>query len=311
MFNQRSPGDVIREALRAQYAHTGYKVNRREFNRMLALAITGGVPTLSMASGAEQGSSGHDTRVPGPTSSNRSGPGTSAPPIGLGNIAMVVYPHFTALDMVGPNAVLAGLPGYQTHLVWKNRDPVLSDTGLMITPTMTFAECPRDLAVLFIGGGTGGTVDLMDDTEVLGFLADRGSRARYVTSVCTGSLVIGAAGLLNGYRATSHWSTLDILPTMGAVPVRERVVEDRNRVTGGGVTAGIDFGLRLAAILTTQQRAELMELMIEYNPQPPFATGSPSMAGPQLTAKANELLDVTLEDARAAARRARSRLRLS
>lgn len=294
------------------YCLSRNKVNRRQFNQMFALAIAAGMPTLAMAAAGEQDSGGHTSDIITPLPSSKGAtPRTNQQPIGPSHIAMVVYPHFTALDMVGPNTVLAGLPEYRTHVVWKNREPVVSDTGLIVTPTMTFAECPRDLAVLFIGGGTGGTIDLMDDAEVLGFLADRGSRAKYVTSVCTGSLVIGAAGLLKGYRSTSHWSTLDILPILGAIPVRKRVVEDRNRITGGGVTAGIDFGLRLAAILTSEARAELMELMIEYNPQPPFATGSPSMAGPQLTAQAHDLLDLTWEDARAAAGRARSRLGLS
>lgn len=287
-------------------------MNRREFNRMLALAIAAGVPTLARAAEGEQDSGGHtrDTVTSAPSSKGLT-PTTNEPPIGPGHIAMVVYPHFTALDMVGPHTVLAGLPGYRTHVVWKNREPVVSDSGIIVTPTMTFAECPKELAVLFIGGGAGGTIDLMDDAEVLDFLADRGSRAKYVTSVCTGSLVIGAAGLLNGYQSTSHWSALDILPILGAIPVRKRVVEDRNRITGGGVTAGIDFGLRLAAILTTKELAELTELMIEYNPQPPFATGSPSTAGSQLTGQAKDMLDLTLQDAHAAAVRAHSRLRLS
>ncbi|MEM9266442.1 MAG: DJ-1/PfpI family protein [Cyanobacteria bacterium P01_F01_bin.13] len=158
---------------------------------------------------------------------------------------MLVYPGFTALDLIGPHHIFSVLDGYEVHLVWKTKELVTSDTGLSIQPTLIIDECPEELAVLFIPGGTSGTVKMMQDADILSFLRSRHSD--YVTSVCTGSLVLGAAELLRGYKATSHWGALEILKTLGAEPKTDRVVEDRNRLTGGGVTAGIDFGLTLAA----------------------------------------------------------------
>ena len=139
------------------------------------------------------------------------------------------------------------MPGRTTHLLWKNRDVVVSDSGAAIQPILTFAECPEAPEFVFVPGGTDGTVAAIEDADILEFLAHRGKPATYVTSVCTGSLVLGAAGLLRGYQATSHWSARDLLPLFGAEPVAERVIVHRNRVTGAGVTAGIDFGLMLLA----------------------------------------------------------------
>lgn len=213
---------------------------------------------------------------------------TAAPKL---QIAMLLYPQFTALDLIGPHTFLAGLMSADVHLVWKTKDPVPLDRGgTAILPTTTFAECPKDLDVLFVPGGLKGTVAAMRDDTVLDFVADRGSRAKYVTSVCTGSLVLGCAGLLRGYRATSHWATRDILPLLGATPVAERVVEDRNRLTGAGVTSGMDFGLVLSAKLSSKTYAEMLQLINEYDPQPPFETGTPAQAGPAMTAHLNQLL---------------------
>jgi cyclohexyl-isocyanide hydratase len=160
---------------------------------------------------------------------------------------------------------------------------------------------------LFVPGGTPGTISMMKDSEVLDFLADRGSRARYVTSVCTGSLVLGAAGLLKGYKATSHWSTRDLLPLLGAIPVDRRVVEDRNRITGGGVTSGIDFGLVISSRLRSQDYAERLQLLNEYDPHPPFNAGSPKTAGPEVTADLEKLLAGSHELMKQAAVDARKR----
>jgi cyclohexyl-isocyanide hydratase len=189
-------------------------------------------------------------------------------------IAMLVYPNMTALDLVGPQYLFASLMGATVHLVGKSMAPVTSDTGVTIMPTTTFDECPRDLTVLFTPGGTNGTLAAMADAATLAFMADRGSRARYVTSVCTGSLILGAAGLLKGYRATSHWSTRDVLAEFGAIPTDSRVVRDRNRITGAGVTAGLDFGLQMVAELRDALYAQNVELLCEYDPQPPFHSGS-------------------------------------
>lgn len=195
------------------------------------------------------------------------------------DIALVAYPRMAALDFVAPQYMFSYLSRANIHLVAKTRDPIATDTsGLSVVPTRTFEECPKDLTVLFVPGGTSGTIAAMQDEETLAFLADRGARASYVTSVCTGSLVLGAAGLLKGYRATSHWVALDVLERFGATSVRKRVVRDRNRLTGGGVTAGLDFGLAIIALMRGRPEAEFVQLFMEYNPQPPFDGGSPMTA---------------------------------
>lgn len=192
------------------------------------------------------------------------------------NIGMLMYPGLTLLDLIGPQTVLSGASNM--HLVWKTKDVFTSDSGVEFRPTGTLDDCPKDLDVLFVPGGPG-MIPAMKDDEVLSFLADRGSRAKYITSVCTGSLVLGAAGLLKGYKATSHWAAKPLLSLFGAQPTNGRVVTDRNRITGGGVTAGIDFGLVLLAKLRGDEAAEMTQLGMEYDPQPPFQMGSPEKAG--------------------------------
>jgi putative intracellular protease/amidase len=198
-------------------------------------------------------------------------------------VAMLLYPGLTPLDLIAPHA--AFVHTMETHLVWKTTGPVISDSGIAITPTTTLADCPADLDVLFVPGGQG-QAPVAADVEVLEFLADRGARAKYVTSVCGGSLILGAAGLLRGYRATSHWSGIDVLPLFGAEYAEGRVVTDRNRITGGGVTAGLDFGLVVLAKLLGEEAAKVTQLMLEYAPAPPFDAGTPETAGPALTAMA-------------------------
>lgn len=198
-------------------------------------------------------------------------------------IGMLVYPGMFLQDLVGPLTMFEALMNRDIHLLWKNRQPVGPEKpehpGLIpVPPTRTFAECPENLDVLFVPGGLPGTLTMMEDKEVLDFLADRGSKARWVTSVCTGSLILGAAGLLKGYRATSYWATLNVLPTFGATPVKRRVVTDRNRITGGGVTAGLDFGLDLVARVRTPEYAKAVQLYLEYDPAPRFNAGSPAKA---------------------------------
>ena len=202
------------------------------------------------------------------------------PPLKIG---MLIYPGFTLLDLAGPQAALG--PHGQTFLLWKTLDPVATDGGISINPTTTFADCPGDLDVLFVPGGFG-TNDAMKDGEVIDFLAHVGPLAHYVTSVCSGSLVLGMAGLLDGYEAATHWACYPALEATGANPVHARVVTDRNRVSSGGVTAGIDFGLTLLAELRGEHTAKLTQLMLEYDPKPPFDTGTPKAAGPELTAMA-------------------------
>ena len=214
------------------------------------------------------------------TAPNRQDAGQPVPGTANGapKIGMLVYDDMILMDLNGPQTVFT-LIGANILLVSKDLAPVRTDVEISMQPTATFATCPRDLDVLFVPGGLKGTLACMADRPMLDFLADRGRRARYVTSVCTGSLVLAAAGLLNGYRATSHWYVRDLLPLMGATLETARVVEDRNRITAGGVTAGIDFALALAARLTDAERAKLIQLVLEYDPQPPFAAGSPESAG--------------------------------
>lgn len=191
-------------------------------------------------------------------------------------IGFVIFPRVTQLDFTGPLQVLSRVPGAKTHLVAKDDGPVASDTVLTITPTTTFVACPQ-LDVICVPGGLG-TDALLNDEETLDFLRRQAEGARYITSVCTGSLVLAAAGLLDGYRAATHWSAIDYLGRLGATPEKTRVCIDRNRITGGGVTAGIDFGLTLAEKLTDRATAEAIQLMLEYNPAPPFTAGSPDTA---------------------------------
>lgn len=189
-------------------------------------------------------------------------------------IAMLMYPGMTIMDLIGPHCMFGGLMGAKVHLVAKSLEPVTSDAGVTIIPTATFDTCPSDLTVLFTPGGTDGTLAAATDPETLAFMAERGARAKYVTSVCSGSLILGAAGLLKGYKATSHWSVRHVLARFGAIPTDARVVRDRNRVTGAGVTAGLDFGLTMVAELRDRTYAECCQLMTEYDPHPPFNAGS-------------------------------------
>jgi cyclohexyl-isocyanide hydratase len=225
-----------------------------------------------------------------------------------GDIAIVLYPNCTALDLVGPQHMFSALMGAHMHFVAKTNDVIETDTGLRIQPTMTFADCPRDLLILCVPGGAVGTTRAMQDEDTIAFVRDRGSRAKYVTSVCTGSLVLGAAGLLDGYRATSHWMTVDLLPHFGATPVRERVVRDRNRITGGGVTAGIDFGLTMIKELCDTDYAKGVQLLAEYDPAPPLDAGSPEKAGEGTVALVHSYLGDWLQRANALCESLGSRL---
>jgi cyclohexyl-isocyanide hydratase len=221
-------------------------------------------------------------------------------------IGILIYPDVTQLDATGPAQFLARMPGAKLHMIWKTRDPVPTDAGFSIVPTTTFADCPK-LDVICVPGGFG-QVALMNDTETLDFLRKQAATARYVTSVCTGSLVLGAAGLLKGYRSACHWAWRDMLTDFGATPVAERVVRDRNRLSGGGVTAGIDFGLTLAAELVGEEAAKALQLSFEYDPQPPFDSGSPEKADPELVKRMRERLTPMLDARRKANAEAAARL---
>jgi len=198
--------------------------------------------------------------------------------MGSEKIAFLAYQKFTALDLVGPYHMLGNLMGAKTFIVGKTKDPVVSDMGLAIVPTTSIAECPADLDIICVPGGSDGTLAAMEDPEIIKFLKDRGARAKYVTSVCTGSLVLAAAGLLKGYKATSHWVARDLLKDFGADPIDERIVFDRNRITGAGVTAGLDMSLALVGKLRDRTYAEAVQLLAEYAPEPPFNSGTPHTA---------------------------------
>ena len=219
------------------------------------------------------------------------------------HIALLAYPAMTALDLIGPHHILSMLPNVRVHLVAKTLEPITSDLGLVITPSITFDECPLQVEVLFAPGGTRGTLEAMEDEATLAFMRSRGQQARWVTSVCTGSLILGAAGLLQGRRATSHWVTRDLLSRFGAVPVAQRVVRDEHVLTGAGVTAGLDFALTLAAEIAGTAHAHKIQLVAEYDPDPPFDAGSPERAGPETTGALREMLAPFLAGATAAAER--------
>jgi cyclohexyl-isocyanide hydratase len=201
-------------------------------------------------------------------------------------IGLLVFPKVTQLDFTGPLQVFSSVPAAKVHLIWKRIEPVTTDSVMMLTPTTTFADCPQ-LDVICVPGGAGAD-HLLNDEEVLDFLRRQAAGAKFVTSVCTGSLVLGAAGLLKGYRAATHWAAMDSLGSFGAIATKTRVCSDRNRITGGGVTAGIDFALTLVSMLVDRPTAEAIQLRLEYNPAPPFNSGSPDAASPETLARFNE-----------------------
>ena len=196
------------------------------------------------------------------------------------SIAFLLYPNVTQLDLTGPAQFLARLGNQTIDLVWKDRNPVPTDCGFSIMPTATFGDV-RTADILCVPGGPG-SMDVMEDEQSLAWIAAVAADARWVTSVCTGSLILAAAGLLEGYRATSHWAWREYLPLFGAELVEERFVFDRNRITGGGVTAGMDFGLALTAAIRGEEFAKAVQLALEYDPSPPFDSGSPEKAGEAL-----------------------------
>jgi cyclohexyl-isocyanide hydratase len=221
-------------------------------------------------------------------------------------IGLVIFPKVTQLDLTGPVQVFSSVPGARVHLIWKRIEPVASDSVLTLTPTTTFADCPQ-LDVICVPGGVG-TDDMVNDEEMLAFLRQQAEAAKYITSVCTGSLVLGAAGLLKGHRATTHWTAMDHLAPFGAVPEKTRVCVDRNRITGGGVTAGIDFALTLVSIMVDRRTAEMIQLRLEYNPAPPFNSGSPDTAPAEILAAMKERIAPFAQRRSEAVHRAAARL---
>lgn len=216
----------------------------------------------------------------------------------LFNIGFVIFPDLTQLDFTGPQQVLARLPQSAMHIVAKSAAPVPSDSALSLVPTHTFENCPR-LDLICIPGGTTGVVRAMGDRETIAFIQRQSSTAKYVTSVCTGAFVLGAAGLLKGRRATTHWAFTELLPLVGATYEKKRVVKDGNLITAGGVTSGIDFGLRVVADLAGDTVAQGIQLSLEYDPDPPFASGHPDRASESVMASLSPRYERARADFRA------------
>ncbi|MEM9377224.1 MAG: DJ-1/PfpI family protein [Pseudomonadota bacterium] len=216
------------------------------------------------------------------------------PDLSTQSVAFLTFPNVTQLDLTGPAQVLSRLGNTQLDLVWKTKAPVPTDAGFSLLPTSTFAEIER-VNILCVPGGFG-TIEAMQDAEVLDWLRKIASTADWVTSVCTGSLILGAAGLLKGYKSGCHWASIDQLAFFGATPVRERIVEDRNRLSGGGVTSGIDFALALAARIRGAEFAKFIQLSIEYDPHPPFDAGAPDKVSPELLARYYRMIETAMPD---------------
>jgi cyclohexyl-isocyanide hydratase len=219
---------------------------------------------------------------------------------------LLLFPEITQLDMTGPYEVFTKIPDADVRLIWKTAGPVRANGGMQIHADTTFADCPQ-LDLICVPGG-GGMNALLNDEETLSFLRKQAAGARYVTSVCTGALVLGAAGLLKGKRAATHWMSMDMLKAFGAIPTEARVVTDGNVITGGGVTAGIDFALKVAADICGPDVAKAIQLGIEYDPQPPFTAGSPRGAGNQIVEKARTAAVQRQAEREAAVKQAAARL---
>jgi cyclohexyl-isocyanide hydratase len=215
----------------------------------------------------------------------------------LFNVGFVIFPDLTQLDFTGPQQVLARLPQSAMHIVAKSAEPVPSDSGLSLVPTHTFENCPR-LDLICVPGGTGGVVRAMDDHETIEFVRRQSSSAKYVTSVCTGAFILGVAGLLKGRRATTHWAFTGLLPLVGATHEKARVVKDGNLITAGGVTSGIDFGLRVVADIAGETVAQGIQLSLEYDPEPPFV-GRPHRATASVMASLSPRYEKATADFRA------------
>lgn len=228
---------------------------------MIGLSGTRGLPAAGLQADAE---------APGP------GPGAGAQL----SIGILIFPRMDQIDFTGPFEVLSRVPGAAVRVLWKEASPIRDIKGLILTPEGTLADAPP-LDVLVVPGGPGQQA-LMEDEAVLAFIRDRAARARYVFSVCTGALVCGAAGLLKGVRSTTHWGSFGLLKYFGAIPVDRRVVLDGKHLSAAGVTAGIDGALTLASLLRGDRAAQEIQLAIEYAPEPPFRSGTPSTAPPEV-----------------------------
>jgi cyclohexyl-isocyanide hydratase len=283
-------------------------MDRRTFAKRAAVAAAA---TAFSRTAAAQGMS-HQM---GHAASPGARPGRMALPVGPQlkpgeepfRIAMVIFDAMTNQDFVGPHDAFSRVRVAEIDVLAKSLGPITTDSGGRILADKTIAQAREQYDMVFIGGGPA-TAALMEDPEVIGFFKTRGPKAKYITSVCSGSLVLGAAGLLKGYKATTHWSAMDVLPILGAIPTRQRVVFDRNRITGGGVTAGIDFGLAVIGKLWGDELAEVLQLGMEYDPQPPYDMGSPEKASAGVRAQGVQMMSSTTRSRTAAAERVKAKL---
>jgi cyclohexyl-isocyanide hydratase len=221
-------------------------------------------------------------------------------------VGLLLFPKITQLDLAGPYEVFCRMPGAAVHLLWKDTQPIKSEWGLELRPDTTFDHCPT-LDVFCVPGG-GGVFELFGDDALIDAVRTIAKRSRFVTSVCTGAFLLGAAGLLAGKRATTHWASRDLLPGFGAIPDESRIVVDGNLITSGGITSGIDFGLHLAGQLVGVEQAKEIQLAMEYDPAPPFASGSPRVAEPAVVARFSEGIRERQERRAALVREASHRL---
>lgn len=217
-------------------------------------------------------------------------------------VVLVAYPMMTALDLLGPQHMLASMMGAKVLIAAQTLEPITSDTGLKIVPDVDFANCPREIDLFLVPGGLAGTTAAMKDPRMIEFVRELAAHSKYVTSVCTGSLILGTAGLLKGYKATSHWIAAHMLPYFGATHVAQRVVVDRNRITGAGVTAGMDLALTIVSMLRGEDYTRMVTLLAEYDPAPPIHAGSPETAGPKTTGMLREMLSDWIADTEAFAK---------
>jgi cyclohexyl-isocyanide hydratase len=221
-------------------------------------------------------------------------------------VGLLLFPKITQLDLAGPYEVFCRMPGAAVHLLWKDTQPIKSEWGLELRPDTSFDDCPT-LDVLCIPGGPG-AFELLGDDVVVNAIRTIAQQSRCVTSVCTGAFLLGAAGLLAGRRATTHWASRELLRGFGAIPDDSRIVVDGNLITSGGITSGIDFGLHIAAQLVGVEQAKQIQLAMEYDPAPPFASGSPRVAEPKIVARFREVITERQERRAALVREASRRL---
>ena len=217
-------------------------------------------------------------------------------------IAMIIYPEFTALDLIGAYQFFWAIMTHRVLLVSKNGGVVRADTGLGVSSEATFKTCPKNIDAIFLPGGTNGTVAAMKDKETIKFIKNAAPNCKLITSVCTGSLILGAAGLLKGKKATTHWLAHETLSDFGAIPVKERVVRDGNIITGAGVSASLDLGMEVVQTLSGEDYAKLCQLFFEYDPKPKFDCGSPDKAPKADVQMCRDMVPQFLADVRSVAK---------